>query len=100
MKRSRNLLAYFFESDLWLKYEARVTNSYAYWMIKDPERAERMWQGRLKEMKGITVAEYIYDIFECIDKSKLKPNTKLQLIIELEQLEKEHREKKTLEAVI
>lgn len=93
---SRNLLAYFFESEVWKLYKRTVVTSYVHWMQNDSIRAEKCWIARSKDQLGVTVKDHIYDVFDCINKSKLKPNTKSRLYLELQELEMEHEEKNTL----
>jgi hypothetical protein len=91
-RNKRNILAYFLDSKVWAKHEASVVNNYAYWVCEDPNRARRMMAASAHEKRGYTVAEYIYDMLECVLKSDLKKSTRDRLLTEIDNLELYHQE--------
>jgi len=97
---SRNLLPYFMESKQWKEYETNVVNSYMYWIVEDPKRAQRMFTAANDKKKGYTVKEYIYDMLQCIYEIKIKTSTRERLYNELDALESWHEEAGTLEEVM
>lgn len=98
MESTRNLLGYFFESKIWKAwYENRVTNR-EFWRKEDARRSQKMylahWKGQGKI--GITVADYVYDVLECIHDAKLANATKKRLYTELDIMEQLHIDNKTI----
>lgn len=97
LSTNRFLLAYFMESKLWKAYVESTVNNYAYWVNEEPNRARRMFAARANNLKGYTMAEYLYDMIDCVYKSSLKPRTKNRLYSEIDEVERWHEFMGTLE---
>lgn len=93
---SRNILPYFLESMVWKKYEETVVNNYAHWVCEDPIRARKMYAASNHKRKGYTVQDYLYDMVDCVYKSKLKNSTRYRLFDEIDEVEAYHEEMQTI----
>ena len=88
--RTRNLLAYFFESKTFKHYESKIINNPDYWMTEDPARAENMLAVRGRGLKGYTIRDFIYDVVTCVYDSDFSDGTKQQLFTEIDEWEAQH----------
>jgi hypothetical protein len=98
--KKRNRIDYFLRSKLWLTYTNDVLLNYAYWSQEDPVILSNMLSNRSKCLIGITVEEFIYQMIECVYRSKLKSKTKIKLYAAFDELEQFHIDNNTSKDIV